>query len=242
MKKILKKLKRLIKKAINEAKSFKPANYSRAAYFRYRDCCPLNEKVVLLEASWDGRPSGNIAAMVEELAKNPVYGEYTIYLAGGIGTGKGRKSWLTKQGLKNRVKLLTINSVKYYKVLATAKYLVSEDSFIYIFTKRQGQVYLNTWHGTPLMTMGKSKATDFAMPGNEQKNFFDADYLLCQNEDMARIMVEDYDLKNHFHFSLSCIGEVNGNPLQCSCLENPRDGGAWWAAIYGVAQSRTRLK
>ena len=46
----------------------------------------------------------------------------------------------------------------------------------------------------------------------------------------------------HFHFSLSCIGEGNGNPLQCSCLENPRDGGAWWAAVYGVAQSWTRLK
>ena len=46
----------------------------------------------------------------------------------------------------------------------------------------------------------------------------------------------------HFHFSLSCIGEGNGNPLQYSCLENPRDGGAWWAAVYGVAQNRTRLK
>ena len=46
----------------------------------------------------------------------------------------------------------------------------------------------------------------------------------------------------HFHFSLSCIGEGNGNPLQCSCLENPRDEEAWWAAVYGVAQSRTRLK
>ena len=45
-----------------------------------------------------------------------------------------------------------------------------------------------------------------------------------------------------FHFSLSCIGEGNGKPLQCSCLENSRDEGAWWAAVYGVAQSRTRLK
>ena len=44
------------------------------------------------------------------------------------------------------------------------------------------------------------------------------------------------------YFSLSCIGEGNGNPLQCSCLENPRDRGAWWAAIYGVAQSWTWLK
>ena len=46
----------------------------------------------------------------------------------------------------------------------------------------------------------------------------------------------------HFHFPLSCIGEGNGNPLQCSCLENPKDGGAWWAAIYGVTQSRKQLK
>ena len=46
----------------------------------------------------------------------------------------------------------------------------------------------------------------------------------------------------HFHFSLSCTGEGKGNPLQCSCLENPRDGGAWWPALYGVARSRTRLK
>ena len=46
----------------------------------------------------------------------------------------------------------------------------------------------------------------------------------------------------HFHFSFSCIGEGNGNPLQCSCLENPSDGRAWWAAVYGVAQSWTRLK
>ena len=46
----------------------------------------------------------------------------------------------------------------------------------------------------------------------------------------------------HFHFPLSCIGEGNGNPLQCSCLENPRDREAWWAAVYGVAQSQTRLQ
>ena len=50
------------------------------------------------------------------------------------------------------------------------------------------------------------------------------------------------DTTERLHFSVSCIGEGNGNPLQCSCLENHRDGGAWWAAVYGVVQSRTRLK
>ena len=54
--------------------------------------------------------------------------------------------------------------------------------------------------------------------------------------------LSDFSFTLTFHFSLSCIGEGNGNPLQCSYLENPRDGGAWWAAVYGVAQSRTRLK
>ena len=55
-------------------------------------------------------------------------------------------------------------------------------------------------------------------------------------------IVSDTTEQLHFHFSLSCIGEGNGYPLQCSCLENPRDGGAWWSAIYGVTQSQTRLK
>ena len=49
-------------------------------------------------------------------------------------------------------------------------------------------------------------------------------------------------LSDVFHFTLSCIGEGNGNPLQYSCLENPRDRGAWWAAVYGVTQSWTQLK
>ena len=56
----------------------------------------------------------------------------------------------------------------------------------------------------------------------------------CKESDMTERL--------HFHFSLSCTGEGNGNPLQCSCLENPRDGGVWWAEVYGVAQSQTQLK
>ena len=56
------------------------------------------------------------------------------------------------------------------------------------------------------------------------------------------LLESDMTERLHFHFSLSCIGEGNGNPLLCSCLENPRDQGAWWVAVYGVAQSRTRLK
>ena len=74
------------------------------------------------------------------------------------------------------------------------------------------------------------------LPGNshEQRSLVGCSPWGCKESDMTERL--------HFHFSLSRTGEGNGNPLQCSCLQNPRDGGAWWAAVYGVAQSRTRLK
>ena len=81
------------------------------------------------------------------------------------------------------------------------------------------------WHPTPVLLPGKShgrKSLVGCSPWGRSES--------------------DTTERLHFPFSLSCIGEVNGNPLQCSCLENPRDGGAWWAAVYGVSQSRTRLK
>ena len=81
------------------------------------------------------------------------------------------------------------------------------------------------WHPTPVLLPGKScgwRSLVGCSPWGRKES--------------------DTTERLHFHFSLSCIGEGNGNPLQCSCLKNPRGGGAWWAAIYGVAQSRTRLK
>ena len=81
------------------------------------------------------------------------------------------------------------------------------------------------WHPTPVLLPGKSHG---------QRSLVGCSPWGCKELDMTERL--------HFHFSLSCIGEGNGNPLQCSCLENPRDRGAWWAAVYGVTQSRTRLK
>ena len=81
------------------------------------------------------------------------------------------------------------------------------------------------WHPTPVLLPGKSHGWR-SLEG-------------CRPWDRWGL---DMTERLHFYFSLSCIGEGNGNPLQCSCLENPRDGGAWWAAIYGVAQNWTQLK
>ena len=81
------------------------------------------------------------------------------------------------------------------------------------------------WHPTPVLLSGKSHG---------QRSLVGCSPWRHEELDTTERL--------HFHFSLSCIGEGNGNPFQCSCLENPRDGEAWWAAVYGVAQSRTRLK
>ena len=81
------------------------------------------------------------------------------------------------------------------------------------------------WHPTPVLLPGKSHGRR-SLVGNSPQGLEELD----ATEQL------------HFHFSLSCIGEGNGNPLQCSCLEDPRDRGAWWAGIYGVAQSQTGLK
>ena len=81
------------------------------------------------------------------------------------------------------------------------------------------------WHPTPVLLPGKSHGW---------RSLVGCSPWGCEEWDMTEQL--------HFHFSLSCIEKGNGNPLQCSCLENPRDGGAWWAAVYGVAQSQTRLK
>ena len=86
-------------------------------------------------------------------------------------------------------------------------------------------IWRRQWHPTPVLLPGKSHGRRSLVGCSPWGRW---------GSDMTDWL--------HFHFSLSCFGEENGNPLQCSCLENPRDGGAWWAAIYGVTQSRTRLK
>ena len=85
--------------------------------------------------------------------------------------------------------------------------------------------WIRQWHPTPVPLPGKSRGLR-SLVGCSPWGHWELDTTEQLN----------------FHFSLSYIGEGNGNPLQCSCLENPRDGGAWWAAVYGVTQSQTRLK
>ena len=107
---------------------------------------------------------------------------------------------------------------------------IPEHIFTIIITLKSRQIlywcsWRRQWHPTPVLLPGKShgwRSLVGCSPWGQYKS--------------------DTTEWLHFHFSLSYIGEGNGNPLQCSCLENPRDGGAWWAAVYGVTQSWTGLE
>ena len=117
--------------------------------------------------------------------------------------------------------------------LTVLKFL-SHKHFITFFTFRFCSVFLlshyeitswRQWHPTPVLLPGKSHGW---------RSLVDCRPWALEESDTTERLP--------FHFLLSCIGGGDGNPLQCSCLENPRDGGAWWAAVYGVTQSWTRLK
>ena len=98
-------------------------------------------------------------------------------------------------------------------------------SFLHSFRYTYVPFWRRQWHPTPVLLPGKSHGPR-SLVGCSPWGRYESDTTEWLQ----------------FHSSLSCIGEGNGNPLQCSCLENPRDGGAWWAAFYGVIQSRTQLK
>lgn len=194
--KVVRRVKKTISKLKKWSENFTQQGTIRSWYFWYREHISVKECWVLLESAKGGYPADNIAVMLSELTSNPRYKKFRLFLSGEETVAEERKQYLEDKGLSGRVTLLTIDSVAYYKVLAAAKYLINDDSFIYFFTKRPGQVYLNLWHGTPLMTLGKQKKYDHAVLGNEQKNFFDADYLLCPNEFTKECFLEDYMLSN----------------------------------------------
>ena len=98
-------------------------------------------------------------------------------------------------------------------------------SLLFLYNIHQASFRRRQWHPTPVLLPGKSHGQRSLVGGSPWGR--------TESDTTERL---------YFNFSLSCIGEGYGNPLQCSCLKNPRDGKAWGPAVYGVAQNRTRLK
>lgn len=153
---------------------------------------PIVENRVLFESFHGTALNDSPFAMMKELAKDP---SFEIYYTSKKGLRDSHQKLLESYGLKN-VRLVELGSKKYQDILATSKFLINNVSFPPYFMKRQDQIYLNTWHGTPLKTLGKKMSKGIQDMSNMQRNFLHASYLLHPNEYTMNHMMEDYNLTN----------------------------------------------
>ena len=183
-----KKMQKIFKKVIKYDKNGKK-------YIKYYHKLPIDDKVILIDSQHGNDINGNMFYIIKELDGNSSYNDYKIYL----GVEKNRTAeFKSKLEFYNitKVNLVQNKTKKYMKLLATAKYLFTDTSFTTNFVKKEGQVYLNTWHGTPLKAMGRSTKNDFENIANLQKNFVVSDYLLYPSQYMIDHMLEDYMIDN----------------------------------------------
>lgn len=182
----------------------------RMNYLTYVKKCPIREEAVLLEAQHGTQINGNIYYILEELCVNPSYQDKELYLSVTHDKLLRINKILQQHPAFSQVSFVVRESLSYYKLLASAKYLITDNTFPAAFIKKDKQILLNTWHGTPLKTLGKQIANDMHSIGNTQKNFFHADYLLYPNKFTMEHMISDYMLEN-----ISC-----GQALLCGYPRN----------------------
>lgn len=180
----------MFKKVLNTIKKVKSS--SKPEYIAYCDL-PIDEKTVLLEGGQGSNINGNAFAMLKELCENPRWADYKTVFTVTDATFEKAKARMEFYGYGDVV-LVVRGSKAYSKYLATAKYLITDNTFPPYFNKRDGQVYLNTWHGTPLKTLGKSNKSSLSSLANVQKNYLSSDYALFPNEYTEKVFMKDYDL------------------------------------------------
>lgn len=185
IKKILKKFRNIIKMEY----------FNRINYINYYRKLSIDSKCIFLESQNARNLNGNIYYIAKELNNNEEYNDYKIYFSIDSKKYKQTKLFLKSKNM-NRIILIKARSKLYFKLLASAKYLITDTSFTPSFIKKEGQVVFNTWHGTPLKTLGKKVNNEYHDLGNIQKNLVMSDYLLYPNEYMMEHMIEDYMLEN----------------------------------------------
>lgn len=170
--------------------------FAKMKYPYFLESLPVDENTVLLESQHGKDVDGNIFYLAKTLLSDRAYKDFTIYI-----TARDRK--VAKKIRKRfadidsgRLTVLIFQTKEYYRTVATAKYLINDNTFLDFFIKRDEQIYINVWHGTPLKHLGKK---DKHLPhaiGNAQKNFFVADFLLYPNKYTMDHMIEDYMIAN----------------------------------------------
>lgn len=184
-----------LKKIIRKIKRLNSTYFNKLKYINYYREIEIKPNVIFLEAQNANNFNGNIYYLAKELNDNKEYEKYEIFFSINKQKYKMAKNFFKSKNLDN-IKLVQSKTKKYYELLASAKYLFTDTSFTPDFIKKEGQIIFNTWHGTPLKTLGKKVNNDFDNIGNIQKNFIIADYLLYPNEYMMNHMIEDYMFSN----------------------------------------------
>lgn len=190
---IIKKANTVIKMIKKAHKVFTKRSYlNKYRYVKKWRNSPLIENQVLFESFHGSVLNDSPFAMMAELAKDP---KFKIYYTSRNELLDEHQKILDTYGLKN-VQLVPLGSKQYQDILATSKYLINNVSFPTYFIKREDQIYLNTWHGTPLKTLGKKMRKGIQDMSNMQRNFLQASYLLHPNMYTMQHMMEDYNLNN----------------------------------------------
>ncbi|MGI6736342.1 MAG: CDP-glycerol glycerophosphotransferase family protein [Anaerovoracaceae bacterium] len=165
-------------------------------YLKYRREAVVSRRRILLESQHGREIDGNIFYILRELLTNEAYRDFEIFLT------VGRREQIPQFRRKirplpaERVRFVEIRTREYYRVISSAGFLINDNTFLPFFIKKEGQVYLNLWHGTPLKTLGRRISGEPQSIGNTQKNFVAADYLLYPNEYTRDHMIEDYMIAN----------------------------------------------
>lgn len=179
----------------------------------------VDERAFLMEAGQGKHINGNVFALLIELSENDLFTKYTKYVVITEDIRKQAEKKIKKYDIDNVI-LVIRESAEYMRKLATAKYLVTDNSFPVYFIKRKEQVYLNTWHGTPLKCLGRKDIKNAVSLGNVQKNFLSSDYLLFPNTYTRNVMMQDYMINRLFGHNVVLIDYPRNDALFKKRFEN----------------------
>lgn len=182
----------------NVRKLFKSSFFrAKIKYTKYYEKLSIKEQEILIESYSGSSISGNGYQLLLAILEETRLDNYKIYVAVQKKAHEEIALYLKEKGITRPI-LVETHSKQYVKCLATCKYLINNSTFPSYFIKKDGQIYYNSWHGTPLKTLGRSIASSPNEIGNTQRNFFMADYLLYPNRFTFEHMKEDYMLDNFY--------------------------------------------
>lgn len=189
----LKAIKKNVKRYVK-----RPFFRARFYFTHYYKSIEIDDNVAMFESYNNSNFTGNVYYILLEMTKYPELKKIKKYISCSTSSDqKAISNFLSHKGVDN-FEVIVVHTKKYCKVLSEAKYLFNNATFPSYFIKKEGQIYLNTWHGTPLKTLGRSIASAPNEIGNSQRNFFMADYLLYPNYFTFQHMRDDYMLDNFY--------------------------------------------